>query len=269
MSDLQYLIDDVLSYLCILHSHCKFCCHWDFLCGISWCQNCCSESINSHMYWLTKGHFLAHAFINIFRLLLNHYNLHWKNTICLRKNVHTTINVILHLDQDGFKYFLRQRPLEWAPAHTALQFCSVTTKFPLLFLLQHHYPHLAVLPQLHISTSIFLPCPPCLSFFLHPLHKEFLFIFYPLPQSVALRNLSFPCSHSLSPLLKIYTLHQVLSIKMPVKNKHAMVFLSWKINARQNALFTKLHLQPALSLHLTTHLKRFLSAASSLSLLLL
>lgn len=46
--------------------------------------------------------------------------------------------------------------------------------------------------------------------------------------------------------LKIYTLHCVLSIKMPVKNKHAMVFLSSKTNACQNVPVTKLHLQAAL-----------------------
>lgn len=52
-----------------------------------------------------------------------------------------------------------------------------------------------------------------------------------------------PCHLS----LEIYALHWVLSIKMPVKNNYAMVFLSLKINACQSVPLTKLHLHPALT----------------------
>lgn len=177
--------------------------------------------------------------------------LHWKNTVCPRKNLHTIINLILQLDQDVSKYFPRQRAFDWAPSHTVLQLCSVATELSLLLLLQVHCPCLSLLPQLHTSTSVFLPCHPCLLSFPLLYRKNFC-LFSTLCLSlwhsgISASLLPIPCQLS----LKIYTLRWVLSIKMPVKNRHAMVFLSSKINAFQNVPLTKLQLQPALTFHLS------------------
>lgn len=124
-----------------------------------------------------------HAFMNLFRLLSKHCNLHWKNTICPRKNIHTIINVILHLDQYGSKCFPRQRALDWAPAHTALQLCSLSS-LNFLFYFCYNPLSLSLITTSATHKHFFLPSVYPLPFILFSSSIEIIFVCFLLSATV-------------------------------------------------------------------------------------